>query len=109
MGLFLEGLYSVGPMYGGKFAFSKSIGLAFSEKEIYHFCFVLLILYSRANSKYKPPGGLFSEGRFNGRFFALRSWGPYIWRGLFLELYGMFFRVFTVKFGLFFQKKKEEN
>ena len=36
---------------------SKSVGLAGSGKEIYHFFFVFT-LYSRANSKYKPPGGL---------------------------------------------------
>ena len=35
-----------------------------------------------------PRGGLYSEGRFNGRFFALRIWGAYIWRGLFSEFYG---------------------
>ena len=35
------------------------------------------ILYSRANSTYKPPG-TYSEGRFNGGFFALRVWGAYI-------------------------------
>ena len=40
---------------------------------------------------YKPPGGgLYSEGRFNGGFFALRFWEAYIWRGLFLEFYGMY-------------------
>ena len=33
-------------MYGGKFGFTKSIGLACSGKEIYHFCFL-----------YKAPGG----------------------------------------------------
>ena len=49
-------------------------------------CFTL---YSRANSKYKPPGGLYSEGRFNGGFFALRFWGAYTWRGLFSQFYGM--------------------
>ena len=42
------------------------------------FCF---ILYLRAISKYKPPGALYSEGRFHGRFFVLRVWGAYIWRG----------------------------
>ena len=33
-------------MYGEAFAFrvSKSIGLAYSGKEIYHFCFVLLCI-----------------------------------------------------------------
>ena len=35
-----------------------------------------------------PGGGLYSEGRFNGGFFALRFWGAYIWRGLFSEFYG---------------------
>ena len=29
--------------------------------------------------------GLYSEGRFNGRFFALRVWGAYIWKGLYME------------------------
>ena len=42
-------------------------------------------LYLRAVSKYKSPGGLYSEGRFNGGFFALRIWGAYIWRGLYME------------------------
>ena len=39
------------------------------------------ILYLRAISKYKPPGALYSEGRFHGTFFVLRVWGAYIWRG----------------------------
>ena len=39
-------------------------------------------------------GQIYSEGRFNGGFFALRVWGAYIWRGsytegLFSEFYGM--------------------
>ena len=38
---------------------------------------------------YKPLGGLYLEGRFNGRFFALRVWRAYTWRGLFAEFYGM--------------------
>ena len=42
---------------------------------------------------YKPPGGLYLEGRFNGGFFALRVGGlifggAYTWRGLFSEFYG---------------------
>ena len=32
-------------------------------------------------STYKPPGGLYLEGRFDGGFFALPVWGAYIWRG----------------------------
>ena len=51
-------------------------------------------LYLRAISKYKPPGGLFLEGRFNRGFLVLRVWGGlifgggYTWRGLFLEFCG---------------------
>ena len=32
-----------------------------------------------------PPGGLYLEELFNGRFFALQVWGAYIWRGLYME------------------------
>ena len=39
-----------------------------------------------------PGGGLYLEGRFNGGFFALRVWAAYIWRGLFSEFYGIFFK-----------------
>ena len=113
---FLRGLFLEGPIFGGAYVgreicVSKSIGLACSGEEIYHFsksigltlqlkvnlpfllCFTL---YSRANSKYKPSGGVYSEGRFNGGFFALRFWGAYIWRAytwrdLFSEFYGIFF------------------
>ena len=85
---FLRGLYLEGLMYGGKFA-SKSIGLACSGKEIYHFCFVLLCIRGQIPSTSPSPGGLYSEGRFNGGFFALRFWGAYIWRGLFSEFYGI--------------------
>ena len=49
-------------------------------------CFTL---YLRAISKYKPLGGLYLEGQFNGGFFALRVWGAYTRRGL-------YFRNFTV-------------
>ena len=53
-------------------------------------------LYLREISNYKPPGGLYLAGRFNGGFFALRVWwrggeifgGAYTWRGLFSEFYG---------------------
>ena len=47
-----------------------------------------------AISKYKPPGSLYLEERFNGRFFALRVWGlifgeAYTRRVLFSEFYGI--------------------
>ena len=51
---------------------------------------------------YKPLGGLYLEGRFNGGFFAFPVGGlifgvAYTWRGLFSEFYGIyiFARVFT--------------
>ena len=48
--------------------------------------FALLYLYLKAISKYKPLGGLYLVGRLNGGFFALRVWGAYIWRGLYMEV-----------------------
>ena len=52
-------------------------------------------LYLREISNYKPPGGLYLAGRFNGGFFALRVWwrggGGDIWRGLHME--GLIFRI----------------
>ena len=74
-------------MYGGKFAFQKLTEQACSGKEICHFCFVLLCIRGQIPST-SPPGGLYSAGRFNGGFFALRCRGAYIWRGLFSEFYG---------------------
>ena len=73
---------------------------------MYHFCFVVLCICGQF-SKYKPLGGLYLEGRFNGGFFALPDW-----RGLYLEGIihgGAYFRNFTVfyfrlfYFILFFQ------
>ena len=66
----------------------KSIGLALQLEGNLPFllCFTL---YLRAISKYKPLGGLYLEGRFNGGFFALRVWGAYTWRDLFSEFYGI--------------------
>ena len=92
-GLFLEGLIFGGAYLRREISISNLIGLACSGKEIYPFCFVLLCIL-RANSKCKPPGGLYLEGRLNGFFFALRFWGAYIWRaytwrGLFSEFYGI--------------------
>ena len=59
----------------------------------YRFCFALFL---RAISKYKPSGGLYLEGRFNGGFFALPVWGggliiggAHTWWRLFSEFYGI--------------------
>ena len=65
------GLYSEGLIYGWKFVFQNRLGLALWLEGNLPFllCFTL---YLRAISKYKPPGGLYLEGRFNGGFFAVR-------------------------------------
>ena len=58
--------------------------------------FALSYLVFEGNYKYKPPGGLYLEGRFNGGFFVLPVWGG---GGLYLEGYihgGAYFRTFTV-------------
>ena len=51
----------------------------------------------------QAPGGLYMEGRINGRFFALQVWGPifegaYTRRGLFSEFYGILHEPFTFPF-----------
>ena len=89
---FLRGLVLEGSIFGGAYVrreicVSKSIGLACSGKEIYHFCFVLLCIRGQIPST-SPPGDLNSEGRFIGGFFALRFFEAYIWRGIFSEFYG---------------------
>ena len=88
-----------GPIFGGadvrrEICVIKLVGLACSGKEIYHFCFVLLCIRGQIPST-SPSGGLYSEGRFNGGFFALQFcwayiWRAYTWRGLFSEFYGIF-------------------
>ena len=38
---------------------------------------VFALFYLGEFFKYKPPGGLYLEGRFNGGIFALQVWGAY--------------------------------
>ena len=57
---------------------------------------VFALFYSVFEGKFQvqAPGGLYLEEQFNGGFFALRVWGPYI-----LEEHihgGAYFRNFTV-------------
>ena len=83
---FLGGLLLVGLIFGGAYlrrgiCVLKSIGLAYSCKEIYRFCFVLLCIWGPFPST-SSPGGFYSEGRRNGGFFALRVWGGLYKEGL---------------------------
>ena len=55
--------------------------------------FALFYFVFEGNFQVQAPGGggggLYLERGFKGGFFALRVWGAYIWRGLFLEFYGI--------------------
>ena len=64
-------------MYGGKFAFQKSTGLACSGKEIYHFCFVFLCIRGQIPST-NPPVGLYSEGDLTEGFWRYDFGGLYL-------------------------------
>ena len=75
-------------MYGGK----KSIEVAGSWKEAYHFGFVLLCIRGQIPSP-GPPGGLHLEGRFQTERFlccdfgGLICGGAYFWNFTVLSLY----------------------
>ena len=89
----MEGLIFGGDYLRKEICVSKSIGLAF-WLEVNFF----LLCICGQFSKYKPPGGLYLEGRFNGGFFALRVWEAYIWRGLYKN--GLILGNFTVSFDI---------
>ena len=60
---------------------SLIVGRKFTVFALFYFVF-------EGNFQVQAPGGLYLEGRFNGRFFGLKDWGAYIWRGLSSEFYG---------------------
>ena len=90
--LFLEGLTFGVAYVRWEICVSKSIGLACSGKEIYHFCFVLLF-----ESKFhvQAPRGAYirrgdlMEGFLRYDFEGLIFGRAYTWRGLFLEFYNI--------------------
>ena len=80
---FLRGLWAEGNL---RF---KLFGLAYSWKEIYRFCFVLVCISGQfPSTSPPPPRGLIFGGRCNGGFLALRVCGAYTRRA--------YFRNFTV-------------
>ena len=91
-GDYLEGL-----IYGGKFAFQNRLGLPYSWKEIYLYCFVLLCIWGQlpSTSPHPPGGGAYirsgdlSVGFLRYEFGGLIFGGAYTWRGLFSEFYGI--------------------
>ena len=80
-GLFLDGLTFGGPYVRREICVSKSIGLAYSWKEINRFCFALLCIWGQF-FKYKPPGGLIFWGAISRRVFCVTSLGVLYMEGL---------------------------
>ena len=97
---FLRGLFLKGLIFGRAYSqreicVSQSIGLALWLEV--HLPFLLCFTqYLRAFSKYKPPGGLYLEGRFNRRLFASPVWG--------VIFGGAYFRNFMVTVSKVFEK-----
>ena len=91
---FLGGLFLVGLIFGEAYVrreicVSKSIGLACSGREIYHFCFVLLCI-----------GGQIPSTSPRGAYIIIFG-GAITWRGLFSEFLGyLFFNVLLAKLRL---------
>ena len=46
---------------------------------------VFTFFYFVFEGNFQVQAPLYLEGRFNEGFFALRVWGTYIWRGLYME------------------------
>ena len=89
---FLGGLFLEGPIFGGAYVrreiwVIKSVGLACSGKEIYHFCFVLLCIRGQIPST-SPPGAYIRRGDLTEGFLR------YDFGGLIFG--GAYFRNFTV-------------
>ena len=75
-------------MYGKEICVSKSIGLACSGKEIYHFALFYFVFEGKfqvlaTRGAYNYSGG----GDVTEGFLHYDFWGAYIWRGLFSEFY----------------------
>ena len=95
-GLFLDVLIFGGAYLQREICVSKQIGRAqpYSWKEIYHFCFVLLVfegnfLSTSPRGAYIQRGDL-TEGFLRQEFRGLIFGEAYTWRGLFLEFYSIF-------------------
>ena len=85
---FLRGLFLEGPIFRGAYVqreicVSKSIGLACSGKEIYHFCFVFLCIQGQIPST-SPLGAYFRRGDLTEGFCVTILGGLYL-EGLILE------------------------
>ena len=93
-GLFLEGLIFGGAYLRREICVSTLIGLAFSWKEIYRFCFVLLCI--EGNFQVQAPRTAFIwRGDLTECFLRYEFGGAYIWWGLYME--GLIFEILKKK------------
>ena len=79
-GLFLEGLIFGGAYVRWEICVLKSIGLLLVVGRKFTIAALFYFVFERKFHVQAPQGGLYSEGRFNGGFFAY-----IIWRGLYME------------------------
>ena len=83
-------------MYGGKFAFQNWLGYLIVGRKFTVTALFYFVFDGNFQVQAPPPGGgLYSKGRCNGGFLALRVWGDYTWRGLYKEgLFSEFYGIF---------------
>ena len=89
----MEGLIFGGAYVRREICVSKSIGLACSGNEIYHFALFYFVFEGKFQVQ-APHGGLDLEGQFNGGFLHYDFGGlifrvAYTWRGLFSEYFAV--------------------
>ena len=84
-GLFLEGLIFSGAYLRREICVSRSIGLAYSWKEIIAIFALFYFVFGGNFQVLAPVGAYIRRGDLTEGFFALPVWGAYIWRGLFWE------------------------
>ena len=80
----MEGLIFGGAYLRREICVSKSIGLACSGKEIYHFCFVLLCIRGQV-PRTSPPGAYIQRGDLTEGFLRYDFGGLIFRRGLYME------------------------
>ena len=83
---FFGGAYRTGLSTVGNLRFKIDLAILLVGRKFT--VFALFYFVFEGNFQVQAPRkGLYLEGRFNGRFFALRVWGAYTWRGLFSEFF----------------------
>ena len=87
-------IFFKGPFWGLIFRVAY-IWRGLSTEGIYSFCFVLLCIWEQFPSTSPPPGGggAIFGGAIEQKVFCVMSLGAYNWRGLFMYVEGLIFRI----------------